>query len=145
MKWLDSLPSILHSLGPSLLLSTLMDVFLMLFKGASRIRYEQKFNPVWRHARKLMPFGILLSAVALVDMKTGILWSFINSQSINLPIHHFTHLFDLIPKANYHFEFSIIFMCDYFISYYLCIFIFMHLVVIFLKNMVFLYVLFSFL
>jgi hypothetical protein len=54
-------------------LSTLTDVFFYINEGASRIQYEKKFNPVWRHARKLVPFGILFSALAYADAKAGIL------------------------------------------------------------------------
>jgi hypothetical protein len=60
-------------MGLSLQLSTLMDVVFCIKLGASRMKYEQKFNPVWRHARKLMPFGILFSGLAYADMQTGIL------------------------------------------------------------------------
>lgn len=47
-------------------------IFDIYFIGASRISYEKTLNPVWRHGRKLLPFGLIIGGVMFTDSHFGI-------------------------------------------------------------------------
>jgi len=50
----------------------LTEVYLKINLGATRLRRESTLNPIWRHARQLLPFGIVLSGVAFYDKTCGL-------------------------------------------------------------------------
>lgn len=51
-----------------------MEVIIIIILGASRISYEKTLNPVWRHGRKLLPFGLIIAGLMYTDVKLGIIW-----------------------------------------------------------------------
>jgi hypothetical protein len=51
-----------------------MDVIIIFdIIGASRISYEKTLNPVWRHTRKLLPFGLIIGGIMFTDSHFGTL------------------------------------------------------------------------